>query len=240
MPQPADHILVFFFAMGIPVLAAAVWFPLIKRSYAEGKPRAFIYMILGGVGLQWVLAATVLVMWKDVGRPLDSLGINAPGGTGFWISFAVFAGGLLFLVVQHVSVMNSEENQRALMQELSRLRAILPDTRGKFIAFMAASITAGVCEELLYRGVLTWYLSNYFPILAAYAGSTILFGVGHAYQGGKGMLQTAAMGAIFMALMHFSGSIWLSMLLHTAVDINSGMMAYAMLGHAEGEIIDAE
>ena len=60
-----------------------------------------------------------------------------------------------------------------------------------------------------------------------------MFGLGHAYQGKKGIVQTAVMGGIFVALMHFSGSIWLSILLHAAVDINSGLLAYALLGGPE-------
>jgi len=230
MMQLADHVLVLFFTVGVPLIALTVWFPLLKRSHAQGRPHMFIYMILGGVVIQWVLVAVVFARWGALGRPLQALGMVAPGGTRFWFTFAVFAVGLLYLVVQHVLVMGSRENQQQLMEQLSPLRAILPDTRGKFTVFMVASLTAGFCEELLYRGVLTWYLSAYAPQLAAYAGSSLLFGLGHAYQGGKGVAQTALMGAIFMALMHFSGSIWLSMLLHAAVDINSGIMAYAMLG----------
>ena len=236
MPQVTDHLLVAGFVIGLPVTALTIWYPLIQRSHAQGRPNVFIYAIGAGVVVQWLLVAAVFSIWRETGRSIEVLGFARPDGISFWISFAVFAGALFFLIAQHVSVLQSEENRQALMQQFTRLRPLLPDTEGKVSVFMLASVTAGFCEELLYRGYLTWYLSAFMPTWAAYGVGTLAFGLGHAYQGRKGIVQTTVMGAIFMVFVHFSGSLWLAMILHAAVDINSGLLGYKLLRAAPDEV----
>jgi len=49
--------------------------------------------------------------------------------------------------------------------------------------WMGLSLTAGLCEEVLYRGFLIWYLRMLLPGMAAVLLAAIVFGVAHRYLG---------------------------------------------------------
>jgi len=100
------------------------------------------------------------------------------------------------------------------------------------IRFVLLSLTAGICEEVLFRGYLLWYLSCLVPTVAAWLAGALLFGMAHAYQGSGGVLRTGLVGAGLVALYVISGSLWLPMILHAFVDVNSGLLAYAYLKHS--------
>ena len=68
-------------------------------------------------------------------------------------------------------------------KQIEPLRALLPHDSRELQTFCALSITAGVCEELLYRGFLIVFLSSAFGVLPAVALSSLVFGIAHAYQG---------------------------------------------------------
>ena len=50
-------------------------------------------------------------------------------------------------------------------------------------SFAALCITAGICEELLFRGFLLWYLTELMPLPLAVIGTVALFVGVHVYQG---------------------------------------------------------
>ena len=61
--------------------------------------------------------------------------------------------------------------------------------------FYGLSITAGIVEEVLWRGFLIWYLSQFMPVWGAALISTIGFGLAHAYQGLRQVPQITIVGA---------------------------------------------
>jgi membrane protease YdiL (CAAX protease family) len=85
------------------------------------------------------------------------------------------------------------------------------------------ALATGVVEEPFYRLLL--------PLLAAlatgsavagFALSTLLFALGHRYQGPVRMLAAGAFGAVLAAFYLISGQLWLVVLLHVVV--NAGPM----------------
>ena len=109
---------------------------------------------------------------------------------------------------------------------LARLK-ITPRTRSELAVFLGVAVTAGVWEELLYRGFLMWFLLP-AGVAAAVIGSSLIFGLGHAYQGGRGILVTAAVGLVFAIAYALTTSLWWLMLAHALVDIYGGIAAYRL------------
>ena len=142
---------------------------------------------------------------------------------------------LVFTTWQRISLTRSREDKvrQEVMAQLEHLRPLLPHTRTEMIRFVLLSTTAGICEEILFRGFLLWYLSCLVPVVAAWLAGALLFGMAHAYQGSGGVLRTGLVGAGLVALYLLSGSLWLPMLLHAFVDVNSGLLAYAYLKYPE-------
>jgi membrane protease YdiL (CAAX protease family) len=100
--------------------------------------------------------------------------------------------------------------------------ALLPRTPGERRLFTVVGVTAGVCEEWLYRGF-------FLAVVAALAGglptgvlvvvAALAFGLAHAYQGPVGILTTGLLGGVMAALYLQTGSLLLPVLLHAAIDL---------------------
>ncbi|MBO0746110.1 MAG: CPBP family intramembrane metalloprotease, partial [Candidatus Dormibacteraeota bacterium] len=95
------------------------------------------------------------------------------------------------------------------------------------------SITAGICEELLFRGLLPALLaallhepSPWLVILLAAAA----FGAAHAYQGVTGVVVTAILGAVLGFIYLGTGSLFLVMVLHALIDARVGLLPARALG----------
>jgi membrane protease YdiL (CAAX protease family) len=88
--------------------------------------------------------------------------------------------------------------------------ALLPRTAGERRLFTVVGLTAGICEEWLYRGF-------FLAVVAAVAGDA--FGLAHAYQGRAGILLTGLLGGVMAALYLSTGSLLLPVLLHAAIDL---------------------
>ncbi len=100
--------------------------------------------------------------------------------------------------------------------------ALLPRTPGERRLFTLVGVTAGVCEEWLYRGF-------FLAVVAAVAGgppgwvlvvvAAVAFGLAHAYQGIGGIVLTGVLGGVLAALYLASGSLLLPVLLHAVIDL---------------------
>jgi uncharacterized protein len=109
--------------------------------------------------------------------------------------------------------------------QASTIRFLLPVSRQERAWWILLSITAGVCEEVLYRGFLLHYLCGHlaggpaFGLMSAWLLSSLIFGLGHFYQGRLGMIQTTVAGMVFGMLAILSGNLALPILLHTLLDL---------------------
>jgi membrane protease YdiL (CAAX protease family) len=72
----------------------------------------------------------------------------------------------------------------------------------------------------VFRGFLRLYLQDLgLPMIATGILATVIFGLAHAYQGWKGIVQTSLLGGVFMGLFIASGSLLPCMVLHALVDL---------------------
>jgi membrane protease YdiL (CAAX protease family) len=114
------------------------------------------------------------------------------------------------------------EGVAATREALAKLAWLLPRDGKQRGLWVVVSAHAGVCEELFFRGFLLAILNWYLPLWAAIVLSLVLFGLGHLYQGVKGVLGTAVIGAVMLALYALTGSLWVSMALHAVYDLQGG------------------
>lgn len=110
----------------------------------------------------------------------------------------------------------------AIRRGFSAFPGLLPNTGAERAVFVLLSLSAGVCEEVLYRGFLIRLLHAggfALPLMAALAISSLIFGLGHAYQGWRGMLGTAT-GGLFLGLVFLlCGSLIPAVVLHSLMDM---------------------
>lgn len=108
--------------------------------------------------------------------------------------------------------------RRKLLPDFS---ALIPVTSRERFLWIVVAISAGICEEIVFRG---WLLSTLHGTLSLAGMPLILaaaaiFGLAHAYQGITGVLLTALAGALFCGLYVATGSLLVPIVLHTLVDL---------------------
>lgn len=236
MHHPVDHVLALILTVLFPLRAALFGFRRLQRCPPEQLPALRRKVYRDAIAIQWGLVAAVFGLWIAYRRPWLSLGLELRVTPGL---LAVLGGCLLvgvLLMRQRAEAMRDDKALGDLRRRMSRLEVMLPHTPEEYRRFMGLGITAGVCEEILYRGYMIWYLSGWMDLLPAAAVSAVIFGAGHAYQGMKGVLQTGILGAFLAAVYLVSGSIYACMLIHVLMDLHSGhLMMKAYVRRTEQE-----
>jgi membrane protease YdiL (CAAX protease family) len=117
--------------------------------------------------------------------------------------------------------------EKALGSDAAKdISGLLPRDPAEIAAWVALSLTAGFCEEVIFRG----YLQQQFRALT---GSVVLgvliqsviFGVSHGYQGIRNVIMITIFGAVFGGLAVWRKSLKPGMVLHAWTDIFSGIFA---------------
>jgi len=102
---------------------------------------------------------------------------------------------------------------------LARLSALLPRDRDEVLLGAAISVAAGIGEELFFRLLLPMLLAAFVGGIPAVVVAILLFGLAHAYQGWKGISVTTLIGILFAVMYLMSGSLAITMLFHTTIDL---------------------
>ncbi len=184
--------------------------------------------------LEWGLALLVLIVWLSApGVDAGQVGLRWPQA---WPG--PVAGLVVLLVLAFVVLSTRALRAGALLEVRAPARrpgegrhaeppghatlALLPRTARERRLFTVVGVTAGVCEEWLYRGF-------FLAVVAAMAGglstgvlvavAAVAFGLAHAYQGLAGIVTTGVLGGVMAAVYLETGSLLLPALLHVVIDL---------------------
>jgi len=124
----------------------------------------------------------------------------------------------------------------ALAKHLGKARKFIPSGKVEILAWAAMALTAGICEELLFRG---WMLPLFGSVLGSlWLGlliSSLLFGLAHAYQGPKGILTTGLVGLVLGLIYMGAGSLVPSQVLHALVNLVHGFIGASLVARTGGK-----
>lgn len=134
------------------------------------------------------------------------------------LTAGLFTGLAVFGVVSHLA------GEWAGVEETPVLKQLIPRSSRERWTFGLVSLSAGLGEEIVYRGYLVVVLGAIFsgPWWAAVA-SSLAFAILHAYQGGVGIVRSGVLGFVFAAAFIEGGSLWPLIIVHTGVDLVSGL-----------------
>ena len=152
--------------------------------------------------------------WKNASSFFIDIAIAA----GFWISALVILG-----VVAHFV-------RAAGMQEAGR--QVAPRNLYESLLWIALSITAGICEETIFRGYLqrqfvAWTRSQVVGVIL----SATLFGAGHIYQGGRATIVIGVYGLLFGILAEARKNLRPGMMVHAWHDSITGLAVEFLVKH---------
>jgi membrane protease YdiL (CAAX protease family) len=231
VPTRLDSGFAVAFAIVFAIVHAVYFDPRDRHRVASGIPTArrdFYRRTMIG---EWILAGLAILLWAREGRSWALLGLQPP------TDWRLIAGLALVLATTALAVRQAASIRRSSDDRLDKLRPklaghelLVPHTRTEYRWFVALSITAGVCEELLYRGFLTWALASYMPVVAAILIVSVTFGFGHAYLGRRGIINAAVVGLVMSIVVLASGWLIPAMVIHALIDISSAIVGYRVLG----------
>ncbi len=224
MPGFLDHLLLALIAVALPFYGTVTW-KSFQRQLLEGKQKALLHAYWETMILQWSLFLLLLLIWSLSERPHAALGFSVTWNLKFVAGILLALAGSGFFIKQWLDLERLEGDiPETLKHQVESVAALMPHTEGELKSFIGVSITAGICEEALYRGFLIWYLGNYVGILHAALISVLVFGLAHAYQGKDGMLKTSAMGLVLAIIYVLSGSLLGPVLIHIVTDVTGGLI----------------
>lgn len=201
-------------------------YPQIIFAIGQGhmpKTRFYTRLMLGlwiPAGLVSLLVANGRLSWKD-------LGINwfEPGGPPwlFYVLAAIAGVYFIYLVYSLIVLRIYAMKKQSINQNIpDEVKVLLPVTKKEKQIWVFTAVTAGITEELLYRGFLFFLMGALFPglnIFIILVVSALIFGTGHVYQGffeaAKAMLIGLIFGLFFIAF----GTIIPCIVLHTMQDM---------------------
>ena len=181
--------------------------------------------IVGG----WALVAVGAALWMSTDRSWKSFGFSVPAGWRLWTSIALFLLVAGYQVLAVVTLARSSAERAGVRKQFETFAAVMPRTRTELRRFGGVSLTAGFCEEFLYRGYFIAVFSQWLGWWGAAAVSLPFFAGGHAYQGWSGVLRTGITGGIFTVVVAVFESLWPAIALHAVVDVGGGTMAWLAL-----------
>lgn len=241
MTTSSDLLYVALFAVAGPLSDYFVFWPAFRRLSHADPAWARRWLWASAIANPWTLVAFGAAIWMASGRSWTTFGFTAPGGWRSWTSIALFLLLAAYFASAVATLARSAEARASLRQQIGALTAVVPRTRTELYWFGAVSLTAGFCEEFLFRGYFIWALAPWLGWWGAAALSVLIFASGHAYQGWSGAVRTGFVGALFTLVVAMSGSLWPAIALHALLDLGQGVIAWLALreGQETGGPVEA-
>jgi membrane protease YdiL (CAAX protease family) len=223
-----DLIYIVLFAVALPLWGYFVDWPAFRRLLEVDPVGARHRLWTGSSLYPWLLVAIGAGLWIANDRSWASLGFSVPEGWRLWTAIALVVLIAAYQVYAIAAVARSAEVRASVLQK-DTLTVVLPHTRGELSRWSFVAVTAGFCEEFLYRGYFIWVFAQWLGWWGAAALSIPCFALVHVYQGWKGVLQTGIVGVVFTLIVAMCQSLWPAIAVHVIVDLGAGVIAWLAL-----------
>lgn len=213
----------------------------LKQAIREGDERARTRFYFRILGFEWVSALLAFVALGFKGSKLTPSSLELDRTAfGEWLSSlgsrfdsgliaGVVAGVIIGLVALSVARIRARrEPARSAAAAAPWWRKLLPNfadlmptTGRERLVFAVVAISAGICEEVVFRG---WLLSALHSVVGLTGAALVLvaaglFGLAHIYQKVPGVVTTSLAGVLFCALYVGTGTLLIPIMLHCLIDL---------------------
>jgi uncharacterized protein len=177
------------------------------------------------IALEWGLVATVRGAMSDRGFRLRDLinGASSPDWKNL-LRDVVISAPFFFIwqyTARYVSQLLGPNQAKSiaglLPQEQSAIEAAL---------WIVVSISAGICEEIVFRGYFQHQFAAYTrSMVAAALLQGLVFGLGHSYQGLKQVILICVLGILYGWFAAWRRNLRSNMMVHAWTDIWNGWLS---------------
>ncbi len=227
-PHLSDDILIFLLGIVLPFVSGVKSTESFENIHFTPSLRRRFYLM--NSGLLWIAAILVTAYWWYMGRNLSTMGMALPSGKNQALTWGLSALLIALYILDLVYSFRNEEARKETAMEQESNTPFLPDSFREFPAYIWLCISAGSCEEVLYRGFMVTYFmpmgfeKDKFPFMALIAPA-ILFSLAHFYQGWHAVMKIFILSILLGAIYISSGSLIMGMVLHFAIDLTGGILA---------------
>jgi len=221
VPRPvasARHAAVLVAILLLVALAGAASRPATHAT--AGRAAAALPVYASVLAMEWGL---VWYVWRGglrrTGTSIAALvrPAHSPAGVARDLALGLGAWGALWLLSSAWSAVTGERPDAVVT-------ALMPRGAIESAAWVAVSLSAGFCEELVFRGYLqrqlhAWTGRGWLAVVLQAA----VFGVAHGYQGVLPCAKIALIGLLFGALAWRRGGLVPGMFAHALVDVLAGL-----------------
>jgi membrane protease YdiL (CAAX protease family) len=211
-----------FFVLGVilPWRGRVRMKKLLAMPHVTSMERLALYA--STIAFQWF--AVGVVAWRAWahGFTASQLGLTIHGRSRIFLASIVGAATIATL-----QWLNLRRAGRLPIEARGSLQAIaeriLPQSTVELLPYLVLAMTAGLCEEFLYRGFAMAVLL-YLGVQAwvAVLISSALFGLAHSYQGRGGIVMTLLIGLVLGTSRIVYDSLVPAIFWHSAVDVVAG------------------
>jgi membrane protease YdiL (CAAX protease family) len=211
LPWPARALTT---ALLVPLPALLILQGRLAGELPEDAEREAVY--LSSAISVWVLAALAMLTARASGfSRLELRLLTLPAST--------LIAATALTIVAGVAVMALGKVFR--IRESPIVHFLIPRSGADKIAFVGLSFSAGIAEELVFRSFLiAALLAASGSMVLAVVLSVVVFAASHAYQGWIGAGRVALLGLVLTAPFLLTGSVYPSILAHTALDLIAGLL----------------
>jgi len=180
---------------------------------------------------EWVLAGFVYLGVRKRMKLRDLIGgrwakpedvlLDILIAAGFWlVAITVLGTGAKLMHLDQAGKFDSMRQQ---------LGFLIPGTTLELVTWIGVSTTAGICEEIVFRGYLQRQFAAFTSsMLAGVLLSAVVFGAAHGYEGGPRMLLLGIYGLMFGLLAWWRKSLRPGMIAHAWHDAISGAVLHLL------------
>jgi membrane protease YdiL (CAAX protease family) len=227
--QLFDYIMLAFVALGVPFIGHLIHTHSVKEE-ASGNSKARKNSYYHTFALLWIPTIVLLWFWTGTDRSLDLLGLGF--NEDIWGSRALIISLVISLIyfAQYFLIVANKKSRESIKNQLKNSPGIeeaLPKNKKEYDLFKLLSITAGITEEILFRGFLIWGFSAFMNIWLASTMALISFTLAHLYQKSlTNLLKVAGTGAVMTGLYISSGSLIPSIIAHIVIDLAANAIVW--------------
>jgi membrane protease YdiL (CAAX protease family) len=225
--------LVGFLLIGAGVTAYGIYLQLASAGSGGGAATGqfashsqAIPIYLGAIFMDWALLYYCWVAVHKYGGNIETLSggrwtswksvvVDVAIALPFWVLWEGAAFGVHWLL-----------DPRQLGTGAAKsVASLLPQSLLEIVIWIATSITAGICEELAFRG----FLQRQLHALTGNTGLAVLaqglvFGLFHAYQGWRNVVVISILGILFGVLAAWRRNLRANIIVHAWADIWGGWL----------------
>lgn len=227
----ADHLIFFLVGVAFPMMS------LMSERVSEGEIDENIlppkkHLFYTNALMLWVAAMAVFTVINLSNHDFSLFGFS-PFVINEKVLIAIGIFGIIYIADLVFGLMVPSIRAKRI-SNLENLKLILPINLREFASYIFLAVSAGICEEFIYRGFLINYFlqmlgSSNWSFSMAVLIPAIIFAISHLYQGWIAVAKILILSCLFGIIFLFSKSLILVIIIHILVDLISGwvfMMIY--------------